>query len=87
MQQPSIFRFFHVDFLPLWDRGPSGPVAAPAPRNPILQNSARMLEQLLVFFTLCANGEAYRRRQLSKSSAFHGALFRQPSDWNRTPES
>jgi len=44
MQQPSLFRRFQVDFLPFWNSGLSGPVAAPAPRKPILQNSRLVIE-------------------------------------------
>jgi len=44
MQQSPIFDFFQVDSFPLGNAGPSGPVAAPAPRKPILQNSGRVLE-------------------------------------------
>ena len=61
MQQPPLFRFFQVDFFPLGNTGPSGPVAAPAPSKPILQNSRLVVEQELIFFAFCANVEAYLR--------------------------
>ena len=61
MQQSPIFDFFQVDFFPLGNAGSSGPVAAPAPRKPILQNPGRVLEQKLVFFAFSANVEAYLR--------------------------
>jgi hypothetical protein len=61
MQQPSFFRFFQVDFFPLGNAGPLGPVAAPAPRQPILQNSRLVVEHKLIFFAFCADVEAYLR--------------------------
>ena len=36
MQQPSLFLFFQAEFFPLGGTGPSRPIAAPAPRRPIL---------------------------------------------------
>jgi hypothetical protein len=43
MQQSLLLCFFSVDSLPLGDRNFLCPVAAPAPRKPILQNSRRVL--------------------------------------------
>ena len=58
MQQPSLFRLFQVNFFPIGNSGPPGPVATPAPRKPILQNPCRVLEQPLILFAFCANVEA-----------------------------
>ena len=58
MQQLSFCRLVQVDFFPLGNTGPSGPVAAPAPRKPILQDSRLVVEQKLIFFAFCANVEA-----------------------------
>ena len=44
MHQSPLLCFFSVDSLPLGDRNFLGPVAASAPRKPILQNSCRVLE-------------------------------------------
>ena len=61
MRQLSFCRLFQLDFFPLGNAGPSGPVAAPAPREPILQKSRLVVEQKLIFFAFCANVEPYLR--------------------------
>ena len=61
MQHSAPVRFFKVDFFPLWSRGPSGAIATPAAREPILQNSCRVLEQPFIFRAFCANVESYLR--------------------------
>ena len=58
MQQSALLCFFSVDSLPLGDRNFLCPVAAPAPRKPILQNSCWMLEEIIIFGTFYANIEA-----------------------------
>ncbi len=61
MQQLSFCRLFQIDFFPLGNAGMSGPVAAPAARQPILENSRLVVEQKLIFFAFCAEVEAYLR--------------------------
>jgi len=61
MQQPTLLRFFQVDFFPLGNSGPSRPIAAAASGKSILQNSCGMLELPLRFFAFCADVESYLR--------------------------
>jgi hypothetical protein len=59
MQQSPLLCFLSVDSLPLGDRNFFCPVATPEPRESVLQDSRRMLEQILTFGAFCANIEAH----------------------------
>ena len=59
MQKSSLLRFFSVNSLPLGNRNFLCPVTTPAPRKSVLEDSRRMLEQVLVFGAFCANIEAH----------------------------